>query len=84
MHIIPDHKLWYKQAFMANKSKSPQMTCVQDSTFLSNFLGHVGNIEIFNVQLPQVGKLAEFGWKLSNSNIAVGRTGETTWLNKLL
>lgn len=47
--------------------------CVQDSTFLSNFVGHVGNIEIFNVQLPQVGKLAEFSWKLSNSSIAVGK-----------
>lgn len=40
-------------------------------TFSSNFLGDVGDGEVFNVQLPQVGELTQLGWKLPNSSITV-------------
>lgn len=54
-----------------------------DSTFFSYFLGYISNVEVFNVQLPQVGELAELCWKLPDSRITVPRAGETTWVSEL-
>lgn len=40
------------------------------------FLGDITNVEVFNVQLPQVGELTKFSWKLPDSRITVLRPCE--------
>lgn len=37
------------------------------------FLGDITNVEVFNVQLPQVGELTKFSWKFPDSRITVLR-----------
>lgn len=54
-----DWKQLYEQDlifFLIIYQRATDELCL-DRTFLSYFLGHISNVEIFDVQLPQVGKL---------------------------
>lgn len=46
-----------------------QVCLYSDSTFFPHFQRDISNVEVFNVQLPQVGELTELCWKLPDSRI---------------
>lgn len=51
------------------------------TTFFSYILRDIGNIEVFNVQMPQVEELTKLCWKFPDSRVTVPRAGERTLVN---
>ena len=71
----------YRKGYNFKQSSSFQPKLLQkspvlESTFFSHFLGNISDIEVFCVQLPQVGEPTKLHWKLPDSRITVPRAGE--------